>query len=275
MKAVLRCIEDHKIVSDLSAKELKEQIDSLEKKISKRKRMLPNPDHASQLPNPNEKKCLAHKDASAAAAPVIEHQFAANTSTKSPYSSSTAAPTATPTKPVAVTTPSLTAAPITANSHITAAAPCCPTTTTSPSSAVAPITTISPTTTLVPISSTTVTSPFPAIAPTSGPPKVKAKCWGCKKRHRSQNQKGKKRPRVSRTPEVPRKTYFRDNGYVYSAQSHGQQPADWFMNQRAPYLNRADRHYDLNGYLYRSSQLDPNYIDSMPYCDMPMPPWRY
>lgn len=254
LRAVIKCIEDHKLESELSPKFLQEQIAYLEMEISNKKAMLLVEGYSSQIPILNENKCSVPKSTSTAST-------ALNTLTAA---STTIIPA--PTAPITVTSSS----PTTASTATPAAA----TTITSPFSTSASTATSIPNTSPIPAPTSPVRFAPPSqttVLPSATISKSLAQqhCGnklpqpqhqGGDERPQPQYQGRNKRPRIAFSSEAPlQPSSFANPNIVHSLQAPHQQPVHFFMNQGASYLNSSAGHYSLTGHQPIDLQMNYNY----------------
>ena len=243
LRAVIKCIEDHKLEPELSPKFLQEQIAYLEMEISNKKAMLLAVGYSSQIPILNENKYSEPKSTSTAST-------ALNTLT----AASTAIPPA-PTAPITVTSSS----PTTASTATPAAA----TTITSSFSTSASTTTSIPNTSPIPAPTSSVRfAPHSqtTVLPSATISKSQPQHQGGDERPQPQHQGRNKRPRIAFSSEVPlQASSFANPNIVHLLQTPHQQPGHCFMNQGASYLNSSAGHYSLTGYQPINPQMNYNY----------------
>ncbi|KAL3591311.1 hypothetical protein D5086_009951 [Populus alba] len=260
LRAVIKCIEDHKLEPELSPKFLQEKIAYLEMEISNKKAMLLALGYSSQIPILNENKCSEPKSTSTAST-------ALNTLT----AASTAIPPV-PTAPITVTSSS----PTTAST----ATPAATTTITSSFSTSASTSTSIPNTSPIPAPTSSVRFGPPSqttVLPSATISKSLAQQHCGNKLPQPQHQGGdegpqpqhqgrNKRPRIAFSSEVPlQASSFANPNIVHSLQTPHQQPGHCFMNQGASYLNSSAGHYSLIVYQPINPYMNYNYYNVNSY----------
>uniref|UniRef100_A0A6N2KU13 Malectin-like domain-containing protein n=1 Tax=Salix viminalis TaxID=40686 RepID=A0A6N2KU13_SALVM len=259
LRAVIKCIEDHKLESELSLKFLKQQIASVEMAISKNKAMLLAVGYSSKIPILNENKCSEPKSASTASIALNTLIAASTTTPPAPpapttvtSSSPTTASTATPTATTTITSLSSTSASTSTSILNTSPIP-------APASSVG----------FVPPSQTSAL-PSATISESlaqqhRGNKLPQPQHRGGDEHPQPQHQGGNKRPRMAFSSEVSLQASSSANPNIVHLQTSHQQPGHLFMNQGASYTNPSAGHYSSTGYQPINLQMNYNYNKVNPY----------
>ncbi|KAJ6413894.1 hypothetical protein OIU84_006656 [Salix udensis] len=259
LRAVIKCIEDHKLESELSLKFLKQQIASVEMAISKNKAMLLAVGYSSKIPILNENKCSEPKSSSTASIALNTLIAASTTTPPAPpapttvtSSSPTTASTATPTATTTITSLSSTSASTSTSILNTSPIP-------APASSVG----------FVPPSQTSAL-PSATISESlaqqhRGNKLPQPQHRGGDEHPQPQHQGGNKRPRMAFSSEVSLQASSSANPNIVHLQTSHQQPGHLFMNQGASYTNPSAGHYSSTGNQPINLQMNYNYNKVNPY----------